>query len=60
MKCCGLGVRFWVLGFRYVVANACGCPMTSRKNVLRITTDSAGEKIQLKKYYVKHLKEKKY
>jgi len=50
----------WVLGFGYVVANACGCPMTSRKNVLRITTDSAGEKIQLKMYYVKHLKEKKY
>lgn len=53
MECCELGIR-------YVVANACGCPMPSRKNVLRITTDSAGEKIQLKKYYVKHLKEKKY
>lgn len=37
MKCCELGIR-------YVVANACGRPMKSRKNVLRITTDSAGEK----------------
>jgi len=44
MKCCGLGVRFWVLGFGYVGANPCGCPMPSRKNVLRITTDSAEEK----------------